>query len=357
MSQPGFWDYEERLRRLSDLGDQLEAFSGLIDFEVFRAALEAALSRSDGSRGGRPPYDCVLMFKVLIVQTVNNLSDERTEFLINDRLSFMRFLGLGLDDRVPDARTIWLFREQLTKAKAIDALFDRFDRMLKEAGYLAMSGQLVDASVIPAPKQRNTKEEKAAIKADRIPAAWRNKPAKLRQKDRDARWRVKHTKAKPQEDGAKLVDLAIPEFGYKNHVSADKRHRLIRKWAVTDAAAHDGKQLRHLLDKENTASAVWADTGYRSKRNEAYLEKNGFVSKIHRKKPKGKPMPETVRKANAAKSKVRAPVEHIFGDQKHRMGLFVRTIGITRARTKIGLANLAYNMQRFLWLQARSAAG
>ena len=357
MLQAGFWDFEERLRRLSNLGDRLEAFSRLIDFEVFRAELEAALSRSDGAKGGRPPYDCVLMFKVLIIQTINNLSDERTEFLIDDRISFMRFLGLGLDDRVPDARTIWLFRERLTKAKAIDAVFGRFDRLLKEAGYLAMSGQFVDASVIPAPKQRNTKEEKAAIKEGRIPDGWEDKPAKLRQKDRDARWTVKHTKAKPQEDGAKLIDLAIPEFGYKNHVSADKRHRLIRKWAVTDAASNDGKQLPNLLDKENTASQVWADTGYRSKRNETHLKKNGFVSQIHHKKPKGKPMPKAVRKANAAKSKVRSQVEHIFGDQKHRMGLFVRTIGIARAKTKIGLANLAHNMQRFLWLQARSAPG
>ena len=196
MSQPGFWDFEERLRRLSDLGDQLEAFSRVIDFEGFRKDLEAALSRADGSMGGRPPYDCVLMFKVLIIQTVNNLSDERTEFLINDRISFMRFLGLGLDDRVPDARTIWLFREQLTKACAIDVLFGRFDRLLKDAGYLAMSGQIVDASVIPAPKQRNTKEEKATIKKGRIPDGWKDKPAKLRQKDRDARWTVKHTNPK-----------------------------------------------------------------------------------------------------------------------------------------------------------------
>ena len=100
---------------MSNLGDQLEAFSRVIDFEVFRAELETALSRSDGAKDGRAPYDCVLMFKVLIIQTINNLSGERAEFLINDRISFMRFLGLGLDGRVPDARTIWLFRERLTQ--------------------------------------------------------------------------------------------------------------------------------------------------------------------------------------------------------------------------------------------------
>src|SRR5918997_723584 len=125
--QPGFFDVDARLRRLSDLGDQLEAYGRVVDFELFRPELEAGLSYSDGAKGGRPPYDAVLMFKILLIQANNNLSDERTEFLINDRLSFMRFLGLGLSDRVPDARTIWLFREKLTKAGAIKTLFDRFD--------------------------------------------------------------------------------------------------------------------------------------------------------------------------------------------------------------------------------------
>lgn len=127
------------------------------------------------------------MFKVLVIQTINTLSDERTEYLINDRLSFMRFLGLGLSDRVPDAKTIWLFRERLTKAGAIASLFARFDAMLREAGYIPMSGQIVDASLVTAPRQRNTNAEKADIKAGRIPEQWQDKPAKLYHKDRDAR--------------------------------------------------------------------------------------------------------------------------------------------------------------------------
>ncbi len=137
---PGFFDVDERLRRLSDLGDQLEAFTAAVDFDVFRPELEAALAYSDGARGGRPPFDPVMMFKVLVIQTVNTLSDERTEYLINDRLSFMRFLGLDLSDRVPDSRTIWLFRETLTKAGAVGPLFARFDATLRAAGYIAMSG-------------------------------------------------------------------------------------------------------------------------------------------------------------------------------------------------------------------------
>ena len=106
-AQPGFFDGDHRMKRLSDLGDQLEAFGSAVDFEIFRGDLVLALARSENGQGGRPPFDPVMMFKILVIQAANNLSDERTEFLINDRLSFMRFLGLGLSDRVPDARTIW----------------------------------------------------------------------------------------------------------------------------------------------------------------------------------------------------------------------------------------------------------
>ena len=350
---PGLFDVDERLKRLSDLGDQLLAFAEAVDFEIFRADLDKALGYSDGAQGGRPPFDPVLMFKILVIQAANNLSDERAEFLINDRLSFMRFLGLGLSDRVPDARTIWLFREKLTRAGAIKGLFDRFDASLRASGYIAMSGQIVDASLIAAPKQRNTQEEKRAIKEGRVPDGWANKPAKFAHKDRDARWTVKFTKAKAQADGTMPpVDIAIPAFGYKNHVSIDKEFGLIRTWLATDAAAYDGARLREgLLDKTNTASAVWADTGYRSKANEDFMAKNGFVSKVHRKKPKGRPMPDITRRANALKSKVRSHVEHVFAVQKDRMDLFIRTIGIARATTKIGMANIVYNIKRTLFLR------
>jgi IS5 family transposase len=156
-----------------------------------------------------------------------------------------------------------------------------------------------------------------------------DKPAKLRQKDRDARWTVKFTKAKPREDGSMPpVDIAIPLFGYQNRVSIDRGFGFIRRWAATDAAAYEGRRLREgLLDKTNTASAVWADTAYRSAINEAYLARNGFVSRIHRKKPKGRAMPEAIRHANNVKSKIRSRVEHVFAEQKDWMGLFIRTMG------------------------------
>ncbi len=354
--QAGFWDIDERYALLSEVGDPLEKLNLVVPWGVFRKPLAKALKRSDGAKGGRPPFDPLLMFKVLVLQALYNLSDDQAEFIINDRLSFMRFLGLSLGDKVPDAKTIWLFREHLTQARAVEKLFARFERHLARSGYLAMGGQIVDATLVAAPKQRNSDAEKTDIKAGRVPRDWQDKPAKLAQKDRDARWTVKYSKAKQKQDGSKhAIDIAIPAFGYKNHIAIDREHGLIRKWKATDAARYDGAQLPELLNKGNTASGVWADTAYRSKKNEAWLTKNGFISHIHTKKPKGRPMSERASKANGKRSKVRAFVEHPFARMKGPMALFIRTIGMARATTKIGLANLVYNMQRLVWLKGRCA--
>jgi transposase, IS5 family len=359
--QAGFWDLDERYQRLSASGDPLEKLNAIIAWPVFDKPLAKALKRPDGAKGGRPAYDPVLMFKILVLQALYSLSDDQAEFVIADRLSFMRFLGLDLGDRVPDAKTIWLFREHLVKAGAIDNLFARFDKHLAKSGYLAMGGQIVDATIVSAPKQHNTDEEKRAIKAGEVPQEWQDKPAKLAQKDRDARWTVKYSKAKkpvdtPSSTAAKQHDIAIPLFGFKNHASIDQRHGFIRGWAVTSASAHDGAQLRNIVRQDNTASTVWADTAYRSKTNEVWLEGNGLTSDIHQKKPKNKPMPQAMSNANARRSKVRAAVEHVFARQKDKMKLFVRTIGMARATLKIGMANIAYNMLRYVWQQGKPKA-
>ena len=355
--QPGFFDLSDRYEALSAAGDPLERLRAVVDFEVFRGPLVVALRREARGKGGRPAFDPVLMFKILVLQALYSLSDEACEFQIKDRLSFQRFLGLGLDGTVPDATTVWLFRERLVKAKVIDKLFARFDAVLKDRGYLAMGGQILDATIVPAPRQRNTEDEKTAIKEGRVPEAW--KPAKVRQKDRDARWTVKYSKAKVKEGAdpraARPVDLAIPMFGYKNHVGIDRSYGLIRTWQTSAANAHDGARLPDLVSRDNTASGVWADTAYRSKKNEAFLAKGMFTSHIHQKKPPKRPMPEHIARANAKRSAVRSAVEHVFAGQKHRMGLFIRTIGIARARIKIGMANLAYNFKRLIWLDGRTA--
>ncbi len=358
--QGGFFDIDARLQELSAKGDDLERLNAIVDFEVFRADLARAVPRSDGSKGGRPPFDHVFMFKVLVLQAAHGLSDERTEYLIKDRLSFMRFLGLELSDPVPDANTIWTFRDALSRSSiggtsAIEVLFKAYEVALTKAGFLAMGGQIIDASIVAAPKQRNSDGEKRDIREGRIPAAWKDKPARLAQKDRDARWTVKWSKAKPAADGSPRVDLAVPAFGYKNHIGIDRRHGLIRTWTATNAARHDGAQLPNLVSTANTGSDVWADTAYRSRANEKHLAECGRRSQVHRKKPKGRPMPLRTARANGARSKVRSAVEHVFARQKGPMGLFVRTIGMARARVKIGLANIVYNMKRAVWLTERVA--
>jgi len=335
VGQTGFWDIDERYMRLSAAGDPLEKLNSVVPWNVFRKPLAKALKRSDGAKGGCLPFDPVLMFEILVLQALYNLGDDQAEFVINDRLSFMRFLGLGLGDKVPDAKTIWLFREHLTQARAVENLFARFDKHLAKSGYLAMGGQIVDETIVAAPKQRNSDGEKADIKAGKVPDDWKDKLAKLAQKDRDARWTVKFSKAKQRADGSRhAIDIAIPAFGYKNHISIDCQHGLIRKWKASDASRYDAEQLPDLMDPVNTASGVWADTAYRSKKNEAWLAKNGFVSHIHTKKPKGRPMSQRASKANGKRSKVRAFVEHPFARMKGPMALFIRTIGIARATTR-----------------------
>ena len=355
--QPGFFDLEERYRALSAAGDALERLARAVDFELFRRELEAALDRSDRSKGGRPPYDAVLMFKVLVLQTLYTLSDDQTEYQLRDRFSFMRFVGLALHEPVPDAKTIWLFREQLTRAGAIERLFRRFDAALRDTGLLAMGGQILDATVVQARPARLTGEEKAAVREGKTPVGW--SPARRAQIDRDARWTLKRgRKHPPREDGRsrrQQVEIAVPVFGYKNHVGIDRQHGLIRTWAVTHAATHDGGQLERLLDASNTASPVWADTAYRSAANLAALAKRGLTARLQRPKPRGKPMPRHLRRGNATRGKVRAAVEHVFACQKQRLRLVVRTVGLARARTRLGLANLAYNLLRFVWLEGRAA--
>ena len=354
--QPGFWDVEERLRELSAQGDPLEKLAATVDFEIFRATLDAALVPRDRSTGGRPPFDPVLKFRMLVLQAMHGLSLAQTEFLVADRLSWMRFCRLGPGDAVPDANTLWDFREALIAAGTLDVLFAQLDRAITEAGYLPMAGQIVDATLVAAPRQRNTEAEKVRIKAgDKAEDIWPGKPAKARQKDVDARWTVKFSKAKPAADGKPRVDIAIPAFGYKSHISIDRRHGIIRRAKVTDAAAHDGARLREgLIDPNNTASDVWADSAYRSAENERFLARLGKVSRIHRRKPPGRPMPKRMASANAAKSAVRAHVEHPFAHQKGPMGLVIRTIGLARATATVTLANMAYNMTRWGWLDRRS---
>ena len=359
MHKPGLFDFSDHLARLSATGDPLEALDAHVDFEAFRPVLTEALAYGDRPQGGRPPYDPVTMFKVLVLASMHNLSDERMEFLIRDRFSWLRFLGFQIGEATPDQKTIWLFREKLTQAGAFKKLFAAFEDQLRARGYTSKGGQIVDASLIAAPRQRMTQEEKERAKAGESASdIWPEKPAKAAQKDTDARWMVKYSKARKTKDGEKdagLVDISVPHFGYKNHISIDRKWRFIRGETCTDAARYDGHELSNVLDAGNSSKSVWADTGYRSASNEAWLKSRGYRSHIHRKKPRGKPMPKHIQRGNATRSAIRACVDHVFGIEKGPMGLTIRSIGQVRASGRMTLANLSYNFRRLIFHEKQLA--
>ena len=345
MGQMGFYDLDKRLEAISAKGDPLELIKATVRWESFRAEIEAvtrAKPEERKSTAGRKPYDAILMFKILVLQTLHNLADEQLEYLIRDRYSFMRFLDLGLEDPVPDATTVWLFREALAKAGLVAKLFVLFNQHLEAKGYIARGGQIVDATIVSAPMQRNSRSENEAIKAGKTPEGWQEKPAKNAQKDKDARWTKKHDRS---------------FYGYKNHIGIDRAHKLIRRYAETDASVHDSQKLDDVLDKSNTGAEVWADSAYRSAEIEAKLEAKGYKSRVHRRAQRNRPLSRREQAGNTTRSRVRARVEHVFGHQHTSMGgTIVRTIGIVRARAKIGLMNLVYNISRLVQLERAAAA-
>lgn len=335
MMQTGLLDWQIRFDQLDIGGDPLPKLKNLVNWERFRPELEAVRDKERKSNAGRKPFDVILMFKVLVLQSLYNLSDEKMEFQIRDRLSFMRFLGLSLGDAVPDEKTIWLFREQLTEAGVIKRLFKEFDQFLEEKGFCARKGQIIDASIVEAPRQRNSREENRQIKAGQVPEGWSEQ--KKRQKDTDARW----TKKNGQN-----------YYGYKNHINVDVKHKLIRDYEVTSASVHDSQVFEELLDEDNRSRDVWADSAYRSEEKLRELKKRKFREHLQRKGCRHKKLTDRETRGNRTRSRIRSRVEHIFGVQAMRAGdLILRTIGLIRAKAKIGLRNLAYNFDRFCVLQ------
>jgi IS5 family transposase len=165
MDQRSFFGLEEQLARISACGDPLETLERTVDFEAFRSRLVARLGYGDGAKGGRPPFEPVSMFKLLILQTHRNLSDARAEFMLRDRLSWLRFAGFDLGAATPDENTIRHFRNKLTDSGTLTDIIGLLNALLRAKGFLPMSGQIVDASLVPAPSPRNTDGEKAAIRA------------------------------------------------------------------------------------------------------------------------------------------------------------------------------------------------
>ena len=315
----------------------------VIDWEGFRPLLEevCGYSQKNKKKGGRPPFDPVLMLKVLILQKYYGLSDEKTELEINDRLSFLSFIGLELGDDVPDARTIWDFKERIEKGDRNGSarLFEAFGEVLSFKGLVAQEGSIVDASFIDAPRQRNTREQNKKIKAGERPEEFDKNPAQGRQKDTEARWTKKNNEV---------------HYGWKNHIKADAKSKLITAQVTTDASVHDSQTFKQLVDEED--QRVLADSAYYSEEMEEHvLEQCDAEDFIMRKGYRNKPLSKEEKKTNHTISKLRVRVEHIFGTMSQMRADYCQRIGLKRAKQHNSLANLTYNMDRYAFLMKACA--
>lgn len=310
----------------------------LIDWEKFRPVLEevTGYATKDWSKGGRPPFDPVFMFKVLVLQKYHGLSDEGTEKEIGDRFSFLAFLDLRPGDEIPDANTIWDFKELIEKDDRDGSrkLFEAFHSTLTGEGLIAKEGSIVDASFVDAPRQRNTREQNQKIKAGERPEEFDPATAKGRQKDCQARWTKKNLET---------------HYGYKNHAKMDAKSKLIDKHKTTPAHVHDSQVFKDLVDASD--QAVLADSAYHSEEHEAYLLKCNAEEFLMRKAYRNKPLSKADEIFNKGVSRIRVRVEHIFGRMKQLGMDYVRSIGLKRASQHNSLCNLVYNMDRYAFLQ------
>ena len=334
MGQGGFWDDQQRVAKLQEKKPVLKRLADSIPWESFRPLLDKGYAQERKSSAGRKRIDPLILFKMLVLQQLFNLSDQELEFQVNDRRSFENFVGLGVMNSIPDATTVAFFRDRLLKAGVIEDLFEMFESYLRSQGLQARGGQIIDATLVPVPKQRNTREENEEIKAGRLPEGWDKNPDRLRQKDLDARWVKKND---------------INYYGYKNSICIDVDHGFIRRYAVTPANIHDSQMLPRLLDPENEHDFVWADSAYSGECFADLLSLGGFESLIHEKGARNHPLSDEAKKMNRVKSAIRACVEHVFGCMTMSMGgKLTRKIGLERTEVWWGLKNLTFNFLRYL---------
>jgi len=330
----GLFDEQETYQKLSNIGNPLEKISSVIDFEMFREKLESKLlNQNKKSNAGAKPYDVIMMFKIMILQRYYGLGDTQIEYQIHDRLSFKKFLGLESGDKVPDEKTVWAFRENLTNNGLVEELFVQFVKYLESKELIMNEGKMVDASFTVAPRQQNTREENKIIKEGRGDELWNDKPNKKRHKDIDGRWTKKNGET---------------FYGYKNHAKVDTKSKFIDNYDVTDASVHDSQPLDDLLTEKDEGQDFHADSAYTGKEQEKVINKYKMKNKVNEKGYRNKPLTDEQKTSNREKSKTRARVEHVFGFMEQSMnGLMVRSVGIVRATSIIGLMNLTYNLFRY----------
>ena len=336
----GLFDEHFRLEKINTLKDPLVKLNAIINWEDFRPIIDNAFPINEPSKGGRPNYDRVMMFKVLVIQRIYNLSDDAAEFQILDRMSFNRFLGLQLCDSVPDSKTIWHYREQLVNGGVFDSAFDLLNTKLCKASLVLNTGTIVDARITEVPKQRNTRDENQKIKKGDIPENWKDKPNKLRQKDIDADWLKKNGKN---------------YYGYKNHVKIDTDSKLITEYQVTPASVHDSVVLDDLLNKSDKGKTIHADSAYSGEPCNKIIRKYKMKNKVHKKSYRNSPLSKYQKKKNKEKSSIRARVEHVFAQFWVSIAgnSYIRYIGLERIAAAIGMQNIVYNLQRVCYIQTQ----
>lgn len=328
---PSLFAAEEREAKLSKLGDPLQDLNRHVDFAALAAAVDRALPRPHRYFGGRPPYPTELMVRLLVIQQLFNLSDEQLEYQVLDRSSFQRFLGIRDSGKVPDRNTVWSFRERLVQAGLGATLFDEVNRQLQAQGYLARCGQIIDATLVPVPIQRNGRHENAQIKQGETPADWSAK--KIAHKDVDARWTEKHGKQ---------------TFGYKLSASTDCRYKLIRKVHISPANEGDQTHLEKVVDPANTSRDLYADRGYTELDS---LEQAGWRQHIQRRAKPKRALSPTQAGRNRRIATTRARGEHPFAGLRQLGGKFLRCIGLERATLQLQLKAATYNLKRLCWLK------
>ena len=329
--QGTLFDKVARLDELHEMGDPLARLDTVVDWTVFAPILCRLPKTDPKGPGGRPSFEPGLMFKVLVIQSLYGLSDHQAEFQITDRMSFKHFLGLSDADKAPDEKTIWAFREAINRAGLFESLFTAFGRALESMGMIARKGQMIDASFVEVPRQRNSREENGVIQRGERPDNWEQEPAKARQKDMDARWTRKH--------GQRY-------FGYKNHVKVDSKSKLITSFAVTDAAVHDSQVLETLVKPGDPTT--YADSAYAGKPSLDMMKERGVEFKPIERPWRNRALNGKQKRTNRARSRTRVRVEHVFATMVMSMrAAWNRCIGRARNAAAIALTNLVYNMVRF----------
>lgn len=330
--QISIFDESNRLEKLNKQGNFLKMIDEIVDFNIFRPTLDRTIPRTVNPKGGRPSYDSLLMFKILIIKRLFNLSYDETEFQINDRLTFMNFLGLHIEDKVPDANTIWLYENMLSEGGVGEKLFEIFNEQIAAKGYITKTGSIVDATFIEAPKRKNTAEQREQLKNGEIPADWNDKehPQKLMQRDTDATWTLKNNEA---------------HFGYKDTVKVDLDSKLIVSYNVTTDAVNDLKAAEGIFDE--TDRVAYGDAAYPALKLPKNVE-NQICERAYR----NHPLNDEQKSSNTKKAKKRCRVEHVFAGFVQMVGgTFIRCKSLIRARFNISMLNLIYNMRRVLFLK------